>query len=42
MEPSNNVNVNVNQPEFGQMFDMNVAPWAQYYNPGMLVTVTLT
>ncbi|KAK1407645.1 hypothetical protein QVD17_39266 [Tagetes erecta] len=35
MEPNNNVNVtNVNRPEFGQMFDMNVSPWAQYYNSG--------
>ncbi|KAI3821358.1 hypothetical protein L1987_08924 [Smallanthus sonchifolius] len=32
MEPDNNVNVH--RSEFGQMIDMNLSPWAQYYSSG--------
>lgn len=39
MEPDNNVNVQ--RPEFGQMIDMNLSPWTQFYPPGMLVTFLL-
>lgn len=31
MEPDNNVNVQ--RPEFGHMFDMNLSPWTQFYPP---------
>lgn len=31
MEPDNNVNVQ--RPEFGQMIDMNLSPWTQFYPP---------
>ncbi|KAI7738188.1 hypothetical protein M8C21_018368 [Ambrosia artemisiifolia] len=32
MEPDNNVNVQ--RTEFGQMFDMNISPWTQFYAGG--------
>nr|XP_043606274.1 agamous-like MADS-box protein AGL104 isoform X2 [Erigeron canadensis] len=32
MEPDNNANVQ--RPEFGQMIDMNLSPWSQYYATG--------
>ncbi|KAJ0789632.1 putative transcription factor MADS-type1 family [Helianthus annuus] len=32
MEPDNNVNVQ--RAEFGQMFDMNLSPWTQFYGSG--------
>ncbi|XP_076893723.1 agamous-like MADS-box protein AGL104 isoform X2 [Bidens hawaiensis] len=32
MEPDDNVNVR--RSEFGQMFDMNLSPWTQFYTPG--------
>uniref|UniRef100_A0A251URQ0 Putative transcription factor, MADS-box n=1 Tax=Helianthus annuus TaxID=4232 RepID=A0A251URQ0_HELAN len=33
MEPDNN-SVNVQRAEFGQMFDMNLSPWTQFYGSG--------
>ncbi|XP_076936660.1 agamous-like MADS-box protein AGL104 [Bidens hawaiensis] len=32
MEPDDNANVQ--RSEFGQMFDMNLSPWTQFYTPG--------
>ncbi|KAK9080181.1 hypothetical protein SSX86_001856 [Deinandra increscens subsp. villosa] len=32
MEPDSNANVH--RAEFGQMFDMNLSPWTQFYNNG--------